>query len=62
MVLGALVDAGVPLALLNDKIAGLQIPGLRFEQSEVRRMGLRAIKVDVQHEPEHKPSGDQRGE
>ena len=54
MVLGALVDAGVPLELLNDKIASLRIPGLNFEQSEVRRMGLRATKIDVHHEPEHK--------
>lgn len=54
MVLGALVDAGVPLELLNDKIASLKIPGLRFEQSEVRRMGMRATKIEVRHEPEHK--------
>jgi uncharacterized protein (TIGR00299 family) protein len=54
MVLGGLVDAGVPLELLNQKIATLGIAGLRFEQSDVRRMGLRCVKIDVRHEPEHK--------
>ncbi len=54
MVLGAMVDAGVPLELLNHKIATLGIEGLAFERTEVRRMGLRAIKIDVRHQPEHK--------
>jgi hypothetical protein len=54
MVLGAMVDAGVPLDLLNQRVATLGVPGLRFEAGEVRRLGMRAIKVDVRHEPEHK--------
>jgi len=54
MVLGALVDAGLPLNVLNDQIAKLGIPGLQFERSDVRRMGLRATKIDVRHPPEHK--------
>ena len=54
MVLGALVDAGVPLELLNEKIATLQIAGLKFEKTDVQRMGLRATKIDVRHQPEHK--------
>ncbi len=46
MLLGALVDAGVPLDVLRDALAPLGVPiGLRAE--EVRRGGLRAVRVHV---------------
>lgn len=54
MLLGALVDAGLSLELLNQRIGKLQIPDLRFERNEVQRMGLRAAKIEVRHAPERK--------
>ena len=46
MLLGALVDAGVPLSVLADTIAALNV-GARLETRKVDRGGLAAIKVDV---------------
>src|ERR1700689_3020859 len=46
MLLGALVDAGVPLALLEETAAGLN-GGARLELRKVMRGGLTASKVDV---------------
>jgi uncharacterized protein (TIGR00299 family) protein len=46
MFLGALVDAGVPAALLEETAAALNI-GARLEISRVDRSGIGAIKVDV---------------
>jgi pyridinium-3,5-bisthiocarboxylic acid mononucleotide nickel chelatase len=62
MFLGALVDAGVPAALLEETVAALDI-GARLEISRVDRSGISAVKVDVyalgekdapreKHEPE----------
>jgi uncharacterized protein (TIGR00299 family) protein len=53
MMLGALVDAGVALASLQDGIDSLGLPSCRLEAEEVRKKGFRAIKVHVLHEPEH---------
>ncbi len=53
MTLGALVDAGVPLAELQAGIDSLGLPSCRFEAEEVHRRGFRATKVHVRHEPEH---------
>ena len=47
MVLGALVDAGLPLRDLQRGLKGLPITGYRLRSSEVMRAGLRATKVDV---------------
>src|SRR2546428_6066562 len=44
--LGALVDADVPLKLLEETVAGLNI-GARLEISRVNRSGITATKVDV---------------
>jgi len=57
MLLGALVDAGVPLASLEETTAALNV-GARLEARKVSRGGLAATKVDVitpdtQHEHEH---------
>jgi uncharacterized protein (TIGR00299 family) protein len=46
MFLGALVDAGVPAALLEETVAALDI-GARLAISRVDRSGIGAIKVDV---------------
>jgi pyridinium-3,5-bisthiocarboxylic acid mononucleotide nickel chelatase len=46
MLLGALVDAGVPIDLLNDAARSLKI-GARLEMRKVMRGGLAATKVDV---------------
>ena len=58
MLLGALVDAGVPFACLEETTAALNV-GARLEMRKVSRGGLAAIKVDVftpgttAAEPEH---------
>jgi pyridinium-3,5-bisthiocarboxylic acid mononucleotide nickel chelatase len=46
MLLGALVGAGVPYALLEETAAALNV-GARLEQRKVMRGGLTATKVDV---------------
>ena len=46
MFLGALVDAGVPIELLEKAVAVLDI-GARLEVSKVNRSGITATKVDV---------------
>lgn len=53
MTLGALVDAGVDLATIQEGIDSLGLPSCRLVSEEVKRHGFRATKVDVQHEPEH---------
>jgi uncharacterized protein (TIGR00299 family) protein len=47
MVLGALIDAGVPLHALRDELAKLHVPGWELSAREVRRGAFRATKVDV---------------
>jgi len=51
MALGALVDAGVELDLLNRAIASLGLGGCRLTAREVRRCGFRATQVEVHAEP-----------
>ena len=46
MLLGALVDAGVPFDVLAETAAALDV-GARLEMRKVSRGGLAAIKVDV---------------
>ena len=53
MMLGALVDAGADLAELNVAAGSLGLSGCRLIGKEVDRSGFRAIKVTVEHEPEH---------
>ena len=47
MTLGALVDAGVELAVLQAELAKLPVTGYRLESRVVKRGGLRGTKVDV---------------
>ena len=53
MLLGALLDAGVPGATITARIDSLQLPGVHLEVETVRRKGFRGTKVHVRHEPEH---------
>jgi len=53
MTLGALVDAGVPLARLQAGIDSLDLPSCHLVAEEVHRKGFRATKIHVRHEPEH---------
>lgn len=53
MLLGALVDAGAPLGEIQAAIDSLRLPSCQLVANEVRRGGFRAIKIDVEHEPEH---------
>jgi len=46
MFLGALVDAGVPISVLEETVGALNI-GARLETSKVTRGGISATKVDV---------------
>jgi uncharacterized protein (TIGR00299 family) protein len=60
MFLGALVDAGVSAALLEEAVAALNV-GARLEISRVDRSGISAVKVDVyangeKDAPREKPS------
>ena len=54
MTLGALVDAGVDLAALNQGIQSLGLPNVRLAASTVKKKGFRATQITVEHEPEHK--------
>ncbi|MBN4076223.1 nickel pincer cofactor biosynthesis protein LarC [Gemmatimonas aurantiaca] len=47
MLLGALVDVGVPLEALNDEIAKLGISGLSLTARQVSKSGISAQKIDV---------------
>jgi uncharacterized protein (TIGR00299 family) protein len=53
MTLGALVDCGVSLEAIQAGIDSLGFPNIKLTSEEVKRRGFRAIKVKVQHEPEH---------
>ncbi len=56
MVLGALVDLGLPLEALQGELARLKLGGYRLEARKVHRAGVHATKVDVittEHEHEH---------
>jgi uncharacterized protein (TIGR00299 family) protein len=59
MFLGALVDAGVPAALLEETVASLNV-GARLEISRVDRSGISAVKVDVYTRGEKDAPREQR--
>jgi len=60
MTLGALVDAGVPLELIDRAIQSLGVPGLRLEAETVQRHAMRALRVHVRcpHEHAHRHLSD----
>jgi uncharacterized protein (TIGR00299 family) protein len=47
MTLGALVDVGIDIAVLQAELAKLPVTGYRLETRVVKRGGLRGTKVDV---------------
>ncbi|GAB6164669.1 nickel pincer cofactor biosynthesis protein LarC [Thermostilla marina] len=53
MTLGALVDLGVPLDLLNERIGSLGLPDCRLEAAETTKRGFRATQVRVLAAEEH---------
>lgn len=53
MILGALVDAGVPLAEIQRIVDSLGLPPCPLEAKEVRKVGFRATQVVV-HAPEER--------
>lgn len=56
MLLGALVDLGLPLDALTAELAKVPLQGYRLESRKVQRSGLQATKVDVviaDHPAEH---------
>ena len=55
MLLGALVDAGVPFALLEETATALNV-GARLEMRKVSRGGISATKVDVIVDDGHEPA------
>jgi uncharacterized protein (TIGR00299 family) protein len=50
--LGALVDAGVPLGILQSAVDGLGVEGLRLTAARTSRGGVAATKVDVTYPPQ----------
>lgn len=52
MILGALLDAGVPEADLRRGLEALDLPGFQIHSRTVQKNGLKAIKVDILVEDE----------
>jgi uncharacterized protein (TIGR00299 family) protein len=55
MLLGAVVDLGLPIERLREELAKLGVEGWRLESRAVDRAGLAATKVDVVAETEGQP-------
>ncbi|MCA9269778.1 MAG: nickel pincer cofactor biosynthesis protein LarC [Planctomycetales bacterium] len=53
MTLGALVDAGAPLADVQAGVDSLGLPSCRLSINDVKKNGFRAAQLTVDHEPEH---------
>ena len=53
MMLGALVDAGADLNVIQQGVSSLGLPDVRLEHTEVKRHAFRAAKINVVHPPEH---------
>ncbi len=58
MFLGALVDAGADLAAIETALRGLPLHGWKLRAEEVRKSGLRGMKVHVEEEHHHHHHGD----
>jgi uncharacterized protein (TIGR00299 family) protein len=59
MILGALIDAGLPFEALRDELAKLHLPGYTLERREVMKGAFRATKVEV-HVHDHDHAGSQQ--
>lgn len=55
MILGALVDAGLPLERLKETLSLLEVEGYSITAEKVKRKGIAATKVDVVIEKEDLP-------
>ncbi len=53
MILGTLVDLGVPIVLLHEAVRSLGVAGVRLETEHVERKGFRATLVNVIAPHEH---------
>jgi uncharacterized protein (TIGR00299 family) protein len=59
MILGALVDAGLPFEALREELARLGLPGYALERRSVMKGAFRATKIEVHvHGAEHRPARD----
>ena len=58
MCLGALVDAGLPLAALEEVVAALRLDGVRLRARRVKKGPLAATKVDVLLPGEPEPASE----
>jgi uncharacterized protein (TIGR00299 family) protein len=61
MILGAVVDLGLPIDILRDELGKMPLAGYRLEAGRVSRSGLAATKVDVhvdRPETGHRHLGD----
>src|SRR5262245_9513471 len=47
MILGSLVDAGLPFEILRDQLEGLHLPGYSLKRREVMKGAFRATKIEV---------------
>jgi uncharacterized protein (TIGR00299 family) protein len=47
MILGSLIDAGLPIEKLRDELEGLKIPEFEIMSTRVEKNGFSAVKVDV---------------
>ena len=57
MLLGALLDAGLPISAIHDAIAALKIPGVEITQEDQIRCEVRGTRalVDVSNTPRYSP-------
>jgi len=55
MVLGALLDAGLPLAALEQALGALMLPGTRLSAEKVLRAGVSATKFRLLEEGHGSP-------
>src|SRR3954466_1934217 len=55
MALGALIDAGLPLAVLEGELAKLPVGGYRLEVQQTEQYGLRGTHLDVHLEETDQP-------
>lgn len=57
MVLGALIDLGLPIEHLREELASLDLEGYRLVVNKVERQGIRGINFQVQTSADHSHRG-----
>jgi uncharacterized protein (TIGR00299 family) protein len=53
MTLGALVNLGVEVGAIESAVRSMGLPELAIRCEPVKKCGFRALKIDIQHPPEH---------